>query len=171
MQLARACHTGGREARRHCKELSVNTACFVSVLDQDSLGIKYLFAVFCRWNIRDGCLAPGLAKTATNCNPCLGGCTDGVWQPRFWPKIDRVQSCRQCSPTERLPCFVPLQHRCAILDIPQLARLCLRAIRFLMGFFFCNFRNFSLLPTFVVFFVNAPAQSTSSPDIGHGINC
>jgi hypothetical protein len=180
MQLARACHTGGREASRHCKEpLSIppHVLWYISPKTLDiSILSRFASGVL-------GCCLACLAKNGYQLQPLLRHVQTGLAatflaQKATSREIDRVQSCRECSPREILPCFVQPPHRCAILDVPLLARLCLCAVQFLTGQFFLHFRN-SVSLHFSWYFARQldSVHSLSTPrlgifpSMGHGIDC
>jgi hypothetical protein len=103
-----------------------------------------------------GCCLACLAKNGYQLQPLLKHVQTGLAatflaQKATSREIDRVQSCRECSPREILPCFVQPPHRCAILEVPLLARLCLCAVRFLTGQFFSALPKLSLPPLLLVF--------------------
>jgi hypothetical protein len=127
-----------------------------------------------------GCCLACLAKNGYQLQPLLGHVQTGLAatflaQKATSREIDRVQSCRGCSPREILPCFVQPPHKCAILDVPLLARLCLCAVRVLIGnFFFCTSETQSPSTPLTHRLDSVHSSSTPRlsifPSMGHGIN-
>ena len=149
MQLARACYTGGRETGGHCKELlsiPPHVLWYISPRSSTSVSFRVL-----RTEYQDAKLAC-LPKNGYQLQPLLRHVQTGLAATFLAQKApSQGAACRECSPREILPCFVQPPHRCAILEVPLLARLCLCAVRFLTGQFFSALPKLSLPPLLLVF--------------------
>jgi hypothetical protein len=174
MQLARACYTGGRETGGHCKELlsiPPHVLWYISPRSSTSVSFRVL-----RTEYQDAKLAC-LPKNGYQLQPLLGHVQTGLAATFLAQKApSQGAACRECSPREILPCFVQPPHRCAILDVLLLARLCLCVVR--TAIFFLHFRN-SVSFHFSQFLARRLDSLHSSstprlgifPSMGHGIDC